>query len=60
MKFKVTYEMRNKLGEWITDELTNNGKGFNFYDATAIAQQLRSSSLGPTRNVLIVKMEVSK
>ena len=60
MKFKVTYEMKNKLGEWVADELTNNGKGFNIYDATAIAQQLRETSLGPTRNVYVVKMEVSK
>lgn len=48
--YKVTFEFRNRLGEWETDYFSNNDNGFTLEDAEYIAYRLRQQG---ERNVII-------
>ena len=51
-KYKVVFEFINELGEIKKDNLTNNGKGFNYDEVTNIKQDLKA-----TENIIYVSVE---
>ena len=53
MTYKITFEFKNKNGEWRADCLNNDGKGFILKETREIVPQLRQTSLFPIRHIEI-------
>lgn len=45
MRYMVTFEFLNGEGEWIRDNLSNNGEGMALPEARAVATQIRHNSI---------------
>ena len=56
MKYKITFEFLNGLGEWKKDDFDNNGEGFNSDDAQNVFTQLKNDNVCKKRNIQIVEM----
>lgn len=41
VKYRVVFEFRNELGEWVEDDLCDNGAGFSEEDALQIAREMQ-------------------
>ena len=41
LKYRVVFEFRNELGEWVEDNLCDNGAGFCEEDALQIAREMK-------------------
>lgn len=54
MKYRVTFEFLNCLGNWVEDDLSNNGAGFTQEEAEQLAaglnQRVMDENAFPTRN----------
>lgn len=56
-KYSVIFEQMS-FGKWEKDNLTFNGKGFNWDDAIYVANQLKANSADiPIRNIKIIEMK---
>lgn len=54
VKYKVVFEFRNELEEWVEADLCDNGAGFSEEDALDLARQLKYQG---HRNVRIEEMD---
>lgn len=55
-RYKVTWEFLNSRGEWVPDDLTNNGEGFTIDEAEAVAYQVGTNLEGYAMNICVVEV----